>query len=200
MVGVLKYDDDIKKALQGRAFRIVEEYPLLEQCAICSIEGKDGTYMVYAGQIHTVGYPAEVLGDVFETKQVDGHILAEVDREELFKALEQAPVGAVITGVRAAPGSYEYGKYDFDTNIEKHGGYVQNYFAPIPTKNYETWWSVGGVKKNVYEMADILLGRSKYYALTQAQPSIDDKLNDASRRSREGDKQFVPVSVDKAFE
>lgn len=172
MVGRLKDEEGIKKALRGKAVELVEVGD--KGFANCKIEGQRGTFTVHVSQLEDVKKVEPVLGDLFASKEVDGHVLAGLDKDTLLKALKDAPVGTVITGVRDASG-----RYDFDTHIEKHGGYVRNYFAPVKTSDYDTWWTVGGEKRHEYDLADILQGKSKYYFLTEQKDgvSMDEKDN-----------------------
>lgn len=180
MVGVMKYADDVPPEIQGASFQVVR-VSHIPGYAECAVDGLGTTFMVRTSQMAEVGMPAPSLGDLFSTKEVDGHVLAGLDKDALIKALKDAPVGTVITGVRDASG-----RYDFDTHIEKHGGYVRNHFAPVKTADYDTWWEVGGSKRHEYDLVDILQGKSKYYALAEKEDGTSMNEKDTGVRDLAG--------------
>ena len=69
--------------------------------------------------------------------------LQNLSKEEILQILEDAPVGSTIDNI------YDNWWLDKDlkehkkptpTVVEKQGGYVRNYYAPIRISNYEEVW------------------------------------------------------------
>lgn len=93
---------------------------------------------------------------------VSAQSLSNFSAKEVREKLNDMPPGTKITGIRN-----KSGKYDFDTVVEKQEGYVANY--AVGAKSKETWWAVSGEKRSEFDVADIILGKSKYYGIHSSQ-------------------------------
>ena len=100
-----------------------------------------------------------------ESKKVSVEQLYDLSQSDLMNVLDTLPVGTIITGITNSPGTYGFGKYDFDTHIQKKHGYEK-----IPnrwTSTYEpiqfTEWYLSGHKIYDGQLAKIIKGKHQYY-------------------------------------
>ena len=107
-------------------------------------------------------YANEKPEDDSEPIQLDAVQLSQLDKDTIDNLLETAPVGSTVINI--------YDKYWYDRgtvhqkNIEKVGGYKQNYYAPMPTKYYEVNWCMDGRELSWNsDLTNIILGKSEYY-------------------------------------
>ena len=95
--------------------------------------------------------------------------LRTLSEDNLETLLNNAPSGSIIHNIYEnwwTKKTLEKGEQPTESIVKKCQGYKQNYFAPVPTKNHVTWWEVGGSEKYIYDLIKIILGKSKYYTVS----------------------------------
>jgi methyl-accepting chemotaxis protein len=98
--------------------------------------------------------------------------LRNMSSDELESLLDEAPIGSVIHNIYDnwwTKKKLKDGKEPTESIVEKHRGYKQNYYAPVPTKDRITWWTVGGSEKHKFDLIKIILGKNKYYTVSDGE-------------------------------
>ena len=98
--------------------------------------------------------------------------LMKLSSDELESLLDEAPIGSVIHNIYDnwwTKKKLKDGKEPTESIVEKHIGYKQNYYAPVPTKDRITWWTVGGSEKHKFDLIKIILGKNKYYTVSDGE-------------------------------
>lgn len=93
--------------------------------------------------------------------------LQKLTKDEIEQILDSVPVGSKIHniyGVYWTKKTLAEGNVPEESSVEKKQSIKQNYFAPVPTKYYDVYWSVNGTE-NPY-IINTILGKDKYYIVS----------------------------------
>ena len=116
---------------------------------------------------------------------IDAHKFSGMRKEDIENALDDMPVGTKLSGIVNAPGTYgaeHYGQRD--VVVEKRSAYVANIYNPISSPNdwkyKDIYWAISGYKYH-WNIANIILGKDKYYCLSDMATNESINIRKAKR-------------------
>lgn len=185
-------DENLLKSMIGREDRDQEELvKALDKSGLVQVQttvkGKNGTYTRMQWKRASDVKDTDKVGQQpTEDKKpaddkpdsVSAQSLSSLPYDEIVNKLKEMPVGTKITGIRD-----KSGRWDFDTTVEKHEGYIANY--AVGNKRKETWWTVSSSKSHEFEIANMITGKNKYYGIQDA----GQKKPEAKKQSKSDKKQ-----------
>jgi hypothetical protein len=115
--------------------------------------------------------------------------LQKLSKETLEQILDSAPVESKIHNIYdvwQTKHALKDGNTPIESIVEKQQGIKQNYFAPTPTKSYDTYWSVSGREYKIYDLIRIILGKDKYKIVSDGQTfNFDESLKESQYKDNE---------------
>lgn len=115
--------------------------------------------------------------------------LQKLPEETLEQVLDSAPVDSKIHNIYDVwwtKHELEDGNTPSESIVEKRQSIKQNYFAPMPTKYYDTYWSVSGKDYQTYDLIRIILGKDNYKIVSDGKTfNFDESLNESQYKDYE---------------
>lgn len=108
-----------------------------------------------------------------EPMSIDAHKFSDMRKDDILNVLDDMPVGTTLSGIVNAPGTYgaEHFGHLGDVVVKKRSAYVANIYNPISSpddwKYKDIYWTISGDKKYNWDIANIILGKDKYYCLSE---------------------------------
>lgn len=104
--------------------------------------------------------------------------LSNLNKDDLYEYLESLAKGSEILDVYGAWESsidLENGETPKPLKLEKHVSIKQNYYAPTPTKYYQSYWKLNGSERSIYDIVSIIEGSNRYYFVSDGKsfPKFD---------------------------
>ena len=118
---------------------------------------------------------------------IDAHKFSNMRKEDILNVLDDMPVGTKLSGIVDAPGTYgaEHFGHLGDVVVEKRSAYVANIYNPISSPNdwkyKDIYWTISGDKKYNWDIANIILGKDKYYCLSDMATNESINIRKAKR-------------------